>query len=131
MLFRSDNNNQPNCELQRYLEGKPVSKFAKKMDALSKAIDGYVDQLKATFEGKIDFEGQRKADQLNNLILSLTTVIALVAGYALQSMLLTFGIYGAGFLTALLVVVPPWPCYNKNPVNWLPSSKKQGKVKTK
>ncbi|PLW34552.1 hypothetical protein PCASD_12917 [Puccinia coronata f. sp. avenae] len=97
------------------------------MDSIPKVIDGYVEKITAMFEGKIDFEGQRKADKLNNWILSLTTVVALIAGYVLQSMLLTFGIYGAGFLTALLVVVPPWPCYNKHPVSWLPSLKKQGK----
>jgi hypothetical protein len=55
-------------------QNQKTNQHKRTMDALSKVIDGYVDQLKATFEGKIDFEGQRKADQLNNLILSLTTV---------------------------------------------------------
>lgn len=99
------------------------------MDALTKIIDDYVDKLKAKFEGKIDFEGQKRADRFNSYILISSTVIALIAGYVLQSMILTFGIYGAGVLASCLVVVPPWPMYNQHPVTWLPSLKQQGKVK--
>jgi hypothetical protein len=44
------------------------------MDSIPKVIDGYVEKITSMFEGKIDFEGQRKADKLNNWILSLTTV---------------------------------------------------------
>ncbi|MBW0477978.1 hypothetical protein O181_017693 [Austropuccinia psidii MF-1] len=100
------------------------------MDELSKIIDGYVDRLKASLEGKIDFEGQRKVERLNQIILSVTAALAFVVGYLAQSMLLTYGVFGAGFLTALLVIVPPWPVYNRHPVAWLPSLKATGKIKT-
>ncbi|KAG0140165.1 hypothetical protein CROQUDRAFT_665564, partial [Cronartium quercuum f. sp. fusiforme G11] len=93
-------------------------------------IDGWVDALKAKLEGKIDFEGQRAAEKYNQIILSIGTFIAFVVGYILQSMVATFSIYAAGLVIALVVVVPPWPCYNKHPVAWLPKLKLKENSKT-
>ncbi|KAH9824689.1 microsomal signal peptidase 12 kDa subunit-domain-containing protein [Melampsora americana] len=90
------------------------------MDSLSKKIDEYVDKIKAQFEGKIDLEGQRLAEKWNQIIILSSAIIAFLVGYFSQSMMLTFGIYGVGVFISLLVVVPPWPCYNKNPIKWLP-----------
>ncbi|EGG04187.1 uncharacterized protein MELLADRAFT_108689 [Melampsora larici-populina 98AG31] len=92
------------------------------MDSLTKTIDGYVDQLKSKLEGKIDFEGQRLAEKWNQIIILSFAVIAFGLGYIGQSMMITFGVYAVGVVIALLVVVPPWPCYNRNPVKWLPKN---------
>ena len=49
--------------------------------------------------------------------------VALVGGYLQRDIYLTLWIgLGGAFLT-MLVVVPPWPAYNKNPQLWLPSGK--------
>ncbi|CAH7667580.1 microsomal signal peptidase 12 kDa subunit-domain-containing protein [Phakopsora pachyrhizi] len=93
------------------------------MDSITKKIDCVVDSVKAKLEGTIDFEGQRKAEYWNQVILISTTIVSFVVGYILQSMQVTFAIYGVGLLVCLLVVVPPWPCYRKNPIQWLPSIK--------
>ncbi|KAK9721293.1 hypothetical protein K7432_003520 [Basidiobolus ranarum] len=76
------------------------------------------------FEGRIDFSGQKLADQLYQSVLVISAVVAFIAGYLSQSHIIMLEVFGAGILLTLLLVVPPWPMYNKNPLNWLPAVKK-------
>lgn len=99
------------------------------MDAITNTIDKWVDQVKKVLEGRIDFEGQKKAERWNQIILISNTILSFVVGYLLQSMVVTFTTYSAGLLVSLLVVVPPWSCYRQHPVDWLPAVKDR-KMKT-
>ncbi|TGZ85069.1 microsomal signal peptidase 12 kDa subunit [Ascodesmis nigricans] len=80
------------------------------MDALQNLIDGF-----------IDFEGQKRAEQLCNVLLVLTGVIAYVVGFVLQDLTYTVYIGLGGTALTMLAVVPPWPAFKKNPVTWLPA----------
>ncbi|KAI9496186.1 microsomal signal peptidase 12kDa subunit [Zychaea mexicana] len=75
------------------------------------------------FEWTIDFEGQKLADQLTHLILISFAAIGFVAGYALESLLVTVGVFAVGLFLAAVLVLPPWPMYNRNPQKWLASTK--------
>ncbi|CDH58332.1 predicted protein [Lichtheimia corymbifera JMRC:FSU:9682] len=75
------------------------------------------------FEWTIDFEGQKLAEQLTHLIPTLFAVIGFVVGYSMQSLLVTLEIFGAGLVLTMLLVLPPWPMYNRHPLKWLPASK--------
>jgi len=46
--------------------------------------------------------------------------VAFFVGYFLQDIKLTVyvGLIGTG--AVFLLVVPPWPAFNRNPVKWLP-----------
>lgn len=46
--------------------------------------------------------------------------IAFNVGYVLQDIVKCVYVGLAGTLLTFLVVIPPWPFYNKNPVRWLP-----------
>ncbi|KAI9271870.1 microsomal signal peptidase 12kDa subunit, partial [Phascolomyces articulosus] len=70
-----------------------------------------------------DFEGQGLADQLTHLILISFAVIGFVTGYVSESLLITVGIFSVGIFLAAVVVLPPWPMYNRHPQKWLPSTK--------
>jgi len=87
-------------------------------------VTAWVDQLRDSFEGSIDFEGQKKAEIYTQWILISSAVIGFAVGFALQNLLVTLGIFGAGFVTALAVVVPPWPMFNEHPIAWLPADHK-------
>ncbi|KAJ7689032.1 microsomal signal peptidase 12kDa subunit [Mycena rosella] len=71
-------------------------------------------------EGKIDFVGQQQVDQISRIWLIGSTVISFIVGFALQSLQITFGIFGASTVLLALLVVPPWPMFNRHPTKWLP-----------
>ncbi|KAG0022892.1 hypothetical protein BGZ81_008343 [Podila clonocystis] len=76
------------------------------------------------FEYHIDFQGQNKAEQITQGLISAFGVIAFLVGLTLQDIRLSMYIFAAGIAVTFLLVVPAWPYLNKNPVHWLPSREK-------
>tara|TARA_R110002003_G_scaffold239_7_gene17242 strand:- start:10045 stop:10329 length:285 start_codon:yes stop_codon:yes gene_type:complete len=66
--------------------------------------------------------GVRSLSTHNTSPHSLLQIIAFLAGYATQDIRLALYIGLAGTALTFLVVVPPWPFFNKHPENWLPAS---------
>lgn len=58
---------------------------------------------------------QRVAD------INLSQLFAFILGFALQNIYVTLWTGLGGAALAFLVVVPPYPFYNKSPERWLPS----------
>lgn len=83
--------------------------------------DNLLDKARNVFEGQIDFDGQRLAELLTTALLTTAGLVAFLVGYSTQNIALTLWILLAGAAVTFLVVVPPWPFFNKNPVAWLPS----------
>ncbi|KAL2022292.1 hypothetical protein VTK56DRAFT_5690 [Thermocarpiscus australiensis] len=79
-----------------------------------------LDQIRDVFEGQIDFEGQKLAELLVNIALSVVGAVSFFVGYFLQDIRLAVYIALAGTAAVFVLVVPPWPFYNRNPVKWLP-----------
>ncbi|KAK7963680.1 hypothetical protein PG996_008627 [Apiospora saccharicola] len=79
-----------------------------------------LDQVRDLVDGQIDFEGQKLAEIISTLMLSLVGAIAFFVGYFMQDIALALKVGLAGTAVTFLVVVPPWPFFNKNPVKWLP-----------
>ncbi|KAF8579142.1 microsomal signal peptidase [Ramaria rubella] len=77
-------------------------------------------QLQQLFEGKIDFEGQKLVDQITRYVLISSTIFSFLAGVISQSLRISFGVFSFGTLLLVLIVVPPWPLFNRHPVKWLP-----------
>lgn len=50
----------------------------------------------------------------------MSQAITFLVGYFLQDIKLTLQLGLGGSVLTALVVVPPWPFFNKNPVKWLP-----------
>ena len=53
-------------------------------------------------------------------------IVAFLVGYVLQNIHYTLWIGLAGGLLTLLIVVPPWPIYNRHPEKWLPPKNQLG-----
>ncbi|KAI0738156.1 microsomal signal peptidase subunit [Daedaleopsis nitida] len=79
------------------------------------------DLLQKYLEGKIDFEGQKLVEQISRNVLIVATVVSFIAGFAVQSLQVLFGVFAAFVLVLSLVVIPPWPTYRRHPVTWLPA----------
>ncbi|KAL1935908.1 hypothetical protein VTP01DRAFT_42 [Rhizomucor pusillus] len=77
---------------------------------------GIPDLLECT----IDFEGQHLADRLTHGIVGTSAVVGFVAGYATQSLQTTMLVFAGALGLAALLVLPPWPMYNRHPQKWLP-----------
>jgi signal peptidase complex subunit 1 len=57
---------------------------------------------------------------LNTLSSCVPQTIALIVGYILQDITLALYIGLGGTALAFIVIVPPWPFYNRHPVKWVP-----------
>jgi signal peptidase complex subunit 1 len=68
-----------------------------------------------------DFAGQRLAESLTYVLLTLTGIAAFLAGFSTQNIhhILYLGLGGTAL--TFLVVVPPWPFFNQKPLPWLPA----------
>lgn len=84
-------------------------------------MDNLINQIQDTFDGPIDFEGQRIAELISTTLLSVTAALAFVVGYVQQDIYLTLWVGLIGSFMTVLVVVPPWPAFNQHPTLWLRS----------
>ncbi|RPA83811.1 microsomal signal peptidase 12 kDa subunit [Ascobolus immersus RN42] len=78
------------------------------MDPVYKVLDGF-----------IDFEGQKLVEQISSTCLVAVGLVSLTVGFALQDLVYTLYIMGAGLILTMLVTVPPWPFYNRNAPRFL------------
>jgi len=89
-------------------------------------MDAILDQARDAVDAPIDFEGQRLATLVNYAFLSTSGVISFLVGYATANVYNALWTGLAGAVVTVLAVVPPWPMYNRNPVQWLPPRKVAG-----
>lgn len=82
--------------------------------------DQLLEQARDIFEGQIDFHGQKLADNLATILLSIVGALSFIIGYLLQDIKLAVYIALGGTAVTFGIVLPPWPFFNRNPVKWLP-----------
>ncbi|KAJ5081375.1 hypothetical protein NUU61_009639 [Penicillium alfredii] len=82
-------------------------------------MDDLLAPLQDFFEGQIDFHGQRLAEILSTVLLIISAAVGFVVGYIYKDIHQTLWISLAGTVFTAVVVVPPWPFFNKNPEKWL------------
>ncbi|KAL7135069.1 hypothetical protein ABFS83_11G068100 [Erythranthe nasuta] len=70
----------------------------------------------------MDWQGQKLAEHLMQLMLVFFAVAAFITGYVLGSFQTMLLIYAAGVVLTSLITIPNWPFFNRNPINWLDSS---------
>ncbi|OJA14647.1 hypothetical protein AZE42_02673 [Rhizopogon vesiculosus] len=85
--------------------------------------------LQELVEGRIDFNGQKKADDIVRVVLITSTLLSFVVGFTLSSLKITLSTFALSTVALSLVVLPPWPMFNKHPVKWLPSQEHNPKSK--
>ncbi|KAG1765045.1 microsomal signal peptidase 12kDa subunit [Suillus placidus] len=70
-------------------------------------------------EGRIDFKGQKTADDIVRVVLITSTFLSFVVGFAFSSLMITMSMFALCTVALSLVVLPPWPMFNHHPVIWL------------
>ncbi|RZB96212.1 putative signal peptidase complex subunit 1 [Glycine soja] len=67
----------------------------------------------------MDWQGQKLAEQLMQIMLLAFAVIAFVGGYVMASFQMMILIYAGGVVFTTLLTVPNWPLFNRHPLTWL------------
>lgn len=78
---------------------------------------------------KMDWQGQKLAEQLMQLILVSFAAVAFVAGYVLGSFQTMLLIYAAGVGFTTIITVPNWSFFNRHPLHWLDSGEAEKHTK--
>ncbi|XP_071516019.1 signal peptidase complex subunit 1 [Panulirus ornatus] len=73
------------------------------------------------FSVHMDFEGQKLAERLFQIIVVTFGAVGWLYGYYVQDFFMTVLTLSAGFVLACLVTLPPWPIYRRYPLKWAPS----------
>ncbi|XP_050204761.1 signal peptidase complex subunit 1-like [Mercurialis annua] len=70
----------------------------------------------------MDWQGQKLAEQLMQIMLLAFAVVAFATGYITASFQTMIQIYAAGVVLTTLITIPNWPFFNRNPLKWLDPS---------
>uniref|UniRef100_A0A023FFE7 Signal peptidase complex subunit 1 n=1 Tax=Amblyomma cajennense TaxID=34607 RepID=A0A023FFE7_AMBCJ len=66
----------------------------------------------------MDFEGQKVAEKIFQVVIVVFAAAGLVWGYIVQQFSYTVISLGVGFIISCLLTLPPWPLYRKHPLPW-------------
>ncbi|KAJ7945540.1 Signal peptidase subunit [Quillaja saponaria] len=70
----------------------------------------------------MDWQGQKLAEQLMQIMLLAFAGVAFATGYFIGSFQMMILIYAGGVVLTSLITVPSWPIFNRHPLKWLDSS---------
>ncbi|KAI0480807.1 microsomal signal peptidase 12kDa subunit [Xylariaceae sp. FL0804] len=79
-----------------------------------------LDQVRDLVDGQIDFEGQKLAEVMATVLLSIVGAVSFLVGFFLQDIALALKVGLGGTALTLFLIVPPWPYFKRHPVQWLP-----------
>mmetsp|Transcript_1359 Transcript_1359/g.2203 ORF Transcript_1359/g.2203 Transcript_1359/m.2203 type:complete len:103 (-) Transcript_1359:525-833(-) len=77
----------------------------------------------------MDYKGQRLCEYIYSILTILLGAIAWCIGYFQGDFLVTFYGWSIGLGLSLLLCIPDWPMFNRNPVTWLDEIGKSNKPK--
>ncbi|ESQ48526.1 hypothetical protein EUTSA_v10021836mg [Eutrema salsugineum] len=67
----------------------------------------------------MDWQGQKLAEELMQILLLVFGGVAFIAGYATSSFRTMMLIYSGVVLFTTMITVPNWPFFNRHPLKWL------------
>ncbi|GKV16092.1 hypothetical protein SLEP1_g26788 [Rubroshorea leprosula] len=70
----------------------------------------------------MDWQGQKLAEQLMQIMLLVSGVVACATSYILGSFQMMVLIYAGGVVLTTLITVPNWPFFNRHALKWLDPS---------
>uniref|UniRef100_A0A251U1L5 Signal peptidase complex subunit 1 n=3 Tax=Helianthus annuus TaxID=4232 RepID=A0A251U1L5_HELAN len=73
-------------------------------------------------ECHMDWQGQKVAEQLMQIMLVVFAIAAFVTGYIAGSFELMMYVYAGGVVLTILTTIPNWPFFNRHPLKWLDPS---------
>lgn len=88
------------------------------MDCFNKIVEVIQHTFVCLKRNEMDFKGQKLAFLIKNIILSISTVIAIIYGYYFESLASSCYIILIGAAITSLLVIPTWPIYNRHQIEW-------------
>ncbi|XP_037513713.1 signal peptidase complex subunit 1 [Rhipicephalus sanguineus] len=79
----------------------------------------------------MDFEGQKVAEKIFQVVIVAFALAGLAWGYVVQQFSYTVISLGIGFIISCLLTLPPWPVYRKNPLPWQKARDEAGSSSSK
>lgn len=70
----------------------------------------------------MDWQGQKIAEQLMQIMLVVFAIGAFLTGYIMGSFQLMLFIYAGGVVLTTLIIIPNWPLFNRCHLKWLEPS---------
>ncbi|CAH1440644.1 unnamed protein product [Lactuca virosa] len=70
----------------------------------------------------MDWQGQKVAEQLMQILPVVFAVATFITGYVVGSFQLMLIVYDGGVILTTLITIPNWPFFNKHPLKWLEPS---------
>ncbi|XP_044492820.1 probable signal peptidase complex subunit 1 [Mangifera indica] len=70
----------------------------------------------------MDWQGQKLAEHLMQIMLLASAVVAFVTGYIMRSFQMMMLIYAGAVVLTTFITVPNWPFFNRHPSKWLDPS---------
>ncbi|KAC9488817.1 hypothetical protein E3N88_45740 [Mikania micrantha] len=70
----------------------------------------------------MDWQGQKIAEQVMQIMLVVFAIGAFLTGYFMGSLQLMLFIYAGGVVLTTLITIPNWTIFNRHPLNWLEPS---------
>ena len=67
----------------------------------------------------MDYKGQQLAELLFYWIIIAFGAVGWVIGYIHQDFFIVFQVWLVGVSISVVLCVPDWPIYNRNPIKWL------------
>ena len=67
----------------------------------------------------MDYKGHQLSENIYYFLTILLGLIAWIVGYVYSDFQLTFYGWSVGLGLSLILCIPDWPMYNRNPVQWL------------
>ncbi|CAL9149573.1 unnamed protein product [Musa hybrid cultivar] len=71
---------------------------------------------------QMDWQGQKRAEILMQIMLVVSAVAAFGVGYTIGSFRTMMLAYAGGVVLTTLITVPNWPFFNRHPLKWLDPS---------
>ncbi|KAG7372670.1 microsomal signal peptidase subunit SPC12 [Nitzschia inconspicua] len=69
----------------------------------------------------MDYKGQQLSELIFYWIILLCGGVGWIIGYMRQEFLIVFKFWLVGVVVSVILCVPDWPMYNRNPIQWLDS----------
>ncbi|KAI3733360.1 hypothetical protein L6452_12803 [Arctium lappa] len=86
------------------------------------SCDRFVLLRKTNLPLRMDWEGQKLAEQWMQIMLVVFAIGAFITGFFISSFSLMVYIYGGSVILTGLLTIPNWPIFNRHPLKWLDPS---------
>ncbi|CCH43245.1 Signal peptidase complex subunit SPC1 [Wickerhamomyces ciferrii] len=81
-------------------------------------MDELLDTIRGVLDGPIDFKSQKFTEDISYKLLIVGAILSSLAGFVAQDIKVLLVFSGLTILVTLGIVIPPYPGYNTENIEW-------------